>query len=163
MTKNTELLKHQYELIKNSREIVFQYCEKFSPEHYTQPVNGFGRGTICITQAHIGRSYVFWLAEFGMKKVVTYPTYESYKNLNDVRKLFENVDKTVSVFLNHFENRMEELVSGNVPQIKKELSVPALQLFTHVTTHEFHHKGQVMSMSRILGYKPPDADVIRFE
>ncbi|MFI5159066.1 MAG: DinB family protein [Sphingobacteriales bacterium] len=35
------------------------------------------------------------------------------------------------------------------------------ELFTHVTTHEFHHKGQVVSMSRQLGYTPVDTDVIR--
>ncbi len=163
MISNIELLKNQYELIKGSREVVFQYCEKISPEHYIQPVDGFGRGTICITQAHIGRSYIFWLAEFGLKKEIDYPSYESYKKLNDVRQLFENVNQIVSEFLNHFEKRMEENISGMVPQINKELTVPALQLFTHVTTHEFHHKGQVMSMSRILGYAPPDADVIRFE
>jgi len=33
---------------------------------------------------------------------------------------------------------------------------------THVMTHEFHHKGQIMTMGRMLGYTPPDADVIRF-
>lgn len=33
---------------------------------------------------------------------------------------------------------------------------------THVMTHEFHHKGKIMTMGRMLGYTPPDADVIRF-
>jgi uncharacterized damage-inducible protein DinB len=163
MNNNLELLKNQYEFIKASRDVVLNYCEKIAPEDYVKEVKGFGRGTICITQAHIGRSYIFWLSEFAMKKQVSYPPYDSYKNLNDVRKLFENVNEVVSEFLNLFENRMDENISGIVTQINKELTVPALQLFTHAITHEFHHKGQVMSMSRILGYTPPDADVIRFE
>ncbi len=41
------------------------------------------------------------------------------------------------------------------------LMVNPLQLFTHVITHEFHHKGQIMSLSRHLGYTPVDADIIR--
>ena len=162
MTSNKEVPKQQYELIKSSREVVFKYCEIISPEHYIKAVDGFGRGTICITQAHIGRTYIFWLADFGMKKQTSYPPYESYKNLNDVLQLFENVNEVVEEFLTLFGNRMDEKISGIVTQINKEITVPALQLFTHVITHEFHHKGQVMSMSRILGYKPPDADIIRF-
>jgi uncharacterized damage-inducible protein DinB len=38
-------------------------------------------------------------------------------------------------------------------------SATPLQLFTHVMTHEFHHKGQLLSMFRILGHVPPDTDV----
>ena len=162
MTSNKEVPKQQYELIKSSREVVFQYCEKISPEDYVKAVDGFGRGTICITQAHIGRTYIFWLADFGMKKQISYPPYESYKNLNDVLQLFENVNEVVEEFLTLFGNRMDEKISGIVTQINKEITVPAIQLFTHVITHEFHHKGQVMSMSRILGYRPPDADIVRF-
>jgi uncharacterized damage-inducible protein DinB len=37
----------------------------------------------------------------------------------------------------------------------------AFQIFTHVITHEFHHKGQILSLSRHLGYTPVDTDIIR--
>ncbi len=36
-----------------------------------------------------------------------------------------------------------------------------LKLFTHVITHEFHHKGQILSLSRHLGYVRVDTDIIR--
>lgn len=162
MNSQSEILLKQYELVKSSREVVIKFCGKFSTEDYTKEVEGFGRGSIRTTQAHIGRTYIFWLADFGMKKTVTYPPYESYNNFNDVRKLFENVDSIVSEFLNTFGNKPDEKISGRVTQINKDLTVTALQLFTHTLTHEFHHKGQIMSMARILGYTPPDADVIRF-
>ncbi|WP_372850566.1 DinB family protein [Pedobacter sp.] len=29
-------------------------------------------------------------------------------------------------------------------------------------TYEFHHKGQVMTMARLLGNTSPDTDVMRF-
>nr|WP_261382294.1 DinB family protein [Mucilaginibacter achroorhodeus] len=41
------------------------------------------------------------------------------------------------------------------------LNLSPLELFTHVITHEFHHKGQLVNMSRQLGYIPVDTDVIR--
>nr|WP_242021046.1 DinB family protein [Cytobacillus oceanisediminis] len=30
----------------------------------------------------------------------------------------------------------------------------------HTVTHEYHHKGQIMAMSRQLGYEPPNTDVL---
>ncbi|MCB0624495.1 MAG: hypothetical protein KDC43_11415, partial [Saprospiraceae bacterium] len=37
----------------------------------------------------------------------------------------------------------------------------AFRLFTHVVTHEFHHKGQILSLTRHLGFVPVDTDVMR--
>lgn len=106
MSNTFELLKKQFELVKASRDVIFQYCEKISLKDYLKEVDGFGRGSIRSTQAHIGRSYIFWLADFGMKRQISYPPYDSYKNLNDVRRLFENVNEVVAEFLNRFENRI---------------------------------------------------------
>ena len=54
---------------------------------------------------------------------------------------------------------------ATISRARKRFDTPQeftpLQLFTHTITHEFHHKGQVMSMSRLLGYVPVDADIIR--
>ncbi|TDH29325.1 hypothetical protein EXU57_00555 [Segetibacter sp. 3557_3] len=36
-----------------------------------------------------------------------------------------------------------------------------LQVYTHVITPEFHHKGQVLTLSRQQGYIPADTDIIR--
>lgn len=162
MNSQLNILEEQYEFVKDSREIVFQYCEQFSADDYVKEVEGFGRGCIRSTQAHIGRSYIFWLADFGMKKEISYPPYDSYKNLIDVRRLFENVNYVVSEFLERFENKLDEHISGKVTQINRDITVTAIRLFTHVVSHEFHHKGQIMSMGRLLGYVPPDSDIIRF-
>ena len=42
----------------------------------------------------------------------------------------------------------------------KGITTPAT-IFADVTTHEFHHKGQILSISRHLGYVPVDTDIIR--
>ncbi|MCB0535444.1 MAG: hypothetical protein KDD14_24780 [Saprospiraceae bacterium] len=45
--------------------------------------------------------------------------------------------------------------------MEKEILAPPLRLFTHIVTHEFHHKGQILSLSRHLGYTPVDTDIMR--
>ncbi|TKC09723.1 DinB family protein [Pedobacter frigoris] len=42
------------------------------------------------------------------------------------------------------------------------METDAYGIFTDVITHEFHHKGQAMTMARLLGHIPPDTDVMRF-
>ncbi|MFD1258691.1 DinB family protein [Mucilaginibacter terrae] len=37
-----------------------------------------------------------------------------------------------------------------------------LQIFTHTITNEFHHKGQILIIFRLLGQTPPGSDMIRF-
>jgi uncharacterized damage-inducible protein DinB len=39
--------------------------------------------------------------------------------------------------------------------------VDGFKLFTHTITHEFHHKGQILTLSRQLGYTPVDTDIMR--
>lgn len=34
------------------------------------------------------------------------------------------------------------------------------QLLTHSITHEFHHKGQIVAMLRLLGYIPKNTDIL---
>ena len=162
MKNISDVLQRQYELVKSSRQVVFQFCEKFSPGDYTKEISGIGRGSVRNLQAHIASTYIFWLANFAMKHSHSFPPYDSYKDVNSVIKLFENADKAVYQFLEHFKNNWETIISGTTSSNNKHVSAAAFELFTHVMTHEFHHKGQIMSMGRMLGYIPPDADVIRF-
>lgn len=59
-----------------------------------------------------------------------------------------------------------ELMKNSNIEIEYEIkgtknSIQPLKLFTHVITHEYHHKGQILSLSRHLGYIPADTDIIR--
>jgi uncharacterized damage-inducible protein DinB len=159
-----QTLQHQYQLVKSSREVVLSYCEAMLPQHYTTQVENFGRGgTIRQLQMHTANTYLHWLLYFGMKQQPTYYDYESndISTVAAMRTVFDKVNQTVEEFLAYFEADYFTKVTNIIPSTGKESTIEALTLFTHVTMHEFHHKGQIMSMGRILGYTPPDADIIR--
>ncbi|HEX8506591.1 MAG TPA: DinB family protein [Hymenobacter sp.] len=65
-------------------------------------------------------------------------------------------------FGGHFAGRWTELQLFRFPRHPQPLELSPLQLFPHVITHEFHHKGQILSMSRLLGHVPVDTGAIRF-
>ncbi len=37
--------------------------------------------------------------------------------------------------------------------------IPAMAA-VHMLTHEYHHKGQIVTIARMLGYEPPDTDLL---
>ncbi|HNP95094.1 MAG TPA: DinB family protein [Cyclobacteriaceae bacterium] len=151
----------QYTFVKGSREVVFNFCETMSVEHFTKPVENFGRGSICGTQAHIADTYIHWIGKFALQKQIEYLNREKVNNVGALRSEFIQVNKLVEEFFEKFYDDADELLERNIPDRGKVGFTP-LKLFTHVITHEFHHKGQMMSMARINGYIPPDTDLIRF-
>ncbi len=156
-----QTLKAQYELIKGSREVVLKYCESIKPEDLTKEIESFNKASIMYMLLHIANTYLFWLRRFAGGEEFEYYKEENIKDAAEVRKTFDEVNKTVDTFLNLYTDYNTK-VEGEIFWLKKNMAFTVLELTTHIFTHEFHHKGQLMSMSRVLGYTPPDADIIRF-
>ncbi|MCX2475146.1 DinB family protein [Pedobacter sp. MC2016-05] len=153
------MLKQQYELVLFSRETILDYIKTISHEDFICDNSAFGKGSIRNLLVHICDTYSSWIAERGLGLPSTYPAFDNYSTLNDCIKYFNRVNLFIDQFLNQFEGNYQEEIQ--IVRNGTTTKISVLQLFTHVITHEFHHKGQIMSLSRILGYTPVDADIIR--
>ncbi|MFT3795475.1 DinB family protein [Flavobacterium sp.] len=151
--------KNQYELIRSSRGALLDYCETLSQAHLLEENSTFGRGSIRNLLVHNGYTYQYWLGVQALGKHIPFPEYESVETVADARRLFDQVDAIVSEFISEFESK--PLESIQVTLREHTFPATALELFTHAISHEFHHKGQMLSLSRHLGYIPADTDVIR--
>jgi uncharacterized damage-inducible protein DinB len=108
---------------------------------------------------HIGNTYELWIGKHALNYEIEFTEYKSVQNVSDVKEFFFTVDSLMAKFIDVYSNRyLEDLELDNNGQ--KIIASP-LKLFTHVITHEFHHKGQILSFSRHLGYIPIDTDVMR--
>lgn len=159
MNTPDEFIKIQYEFIKDSREALFRYCNQISREDFIAENLMFGRGgSIRNLLVHIANVYEFWIGEkYFLRTKLT--SYSDVHDLTETRRLFENVDLLMTEFINAIKSDPDKVISFQLNDEDRKAGV--LQLFTHVTTHEFHHKGQILSLSRHLGYIPADTDVIR--
>ena len=156
------LLTQQYDLIKDSRQVVLDFCNTFTTEQLTQGHGYFSGRSIHDLLVHVADVYLYWLGNFALGKPLNIHDPNTIQSFGEITNLYEHADSTVLDFLQYFEDNRAKQVE-NVPAGRKNpITVTPLQLFTHVTTHEFHHKGQIVSMGRQLGQVPPDADVIRF-
>ncbi|MCP3027145.1 DinB family protein [Halobacillus sp. A5] len=68
--------------------------------------------------------------------------------------------KFAAQFLDEYEEAPETKIKGTVSWQENEIELSVLWLMTHTITHEFHHKGQIVSIARRLGYEPVDTDLV---
>jgi uncharacterized damage-inducible protein DinB len=158
MNPTSEYLKQQYQLIQDSRKVLLDYCETISSDDFIRQNTSFGRGgSMRNLLVHIANTYQHWIANISLKKGIKFTDYETVQNVKDLMDLFNSVDHFMHEFIakSDSENEIQYDLNG------VESFAKPLKLFTHVVTHEFHHKGQVLSISRHLGYIPVDTDIVK--
>lgn len=156
-----DVLTLQYESVKGSRDVLLKYCSQISPAHFVQPIENFGHSSIRNLLVHVANSSLYWLAEYALQKPVSYGKPDALNTVDQIKLLFATQDTLMTEFIATFPDN-DKPITGWVKWVKKDLTVTPLQLYTHVITHMFHHKGQILTMSRHLGYTPVDTDVVRF-
>ncbi|BAV09655.1 hypothetical protein FLA_5706 [Filimonas lacunae] len=146
-------------MIADSRETLLNYCEELTPADFIISNPSFGRGSIRNLLVHIGSTYQYWIGQHALNRPMNYPAYEDYTSVKQCRAFFEEIDELISAFLQQFSNTYFHSLNFSINN--NEVTATPLKLFTHVITHEFHHKGQILSLSRHLGYTPVDTDIVR--
>ncbi|MDN4068899.1 DinB family protein [Paenibacillus vini] len=157
-----KILQQQYDLIRSARQNLFAFLEELPPHILNQEAPVFGRGTIIRTYAHVVDSYTFWLGSFAFHKINEHrdiPVHEVERaDVKFIRERFTEVDEIVERFLNEYSDRWSEPIEQDESWQGYPKAPTPLLLITHVETHEFHHKGQIVSMARSLGFPPPADD-----
>lgn len=149
----------QYELVKSSREVLLEYCKTLSAKDFLIENSTFGRGSIRNLLVHIGNTYEFWIGRHSLNKDIKFTEYTSIENAQEAEDFFLYIDSLLEEFINVYSEKSMIDIEINIDD--KIVTATPLKLFAHVITHEFHHKGQVLSLSRHLGYVPVDTDIMR--
>ncbi|PNY82941.1 DinB family protein [Deinococcus koreensis] len=154
-------LRTLYSWVKFSRERLFAWAESLPGGVYTLERPDFAYGSLRNVQAHIADCYLIWLGTRGLK-LPQYARGEFQTRVPDVaamRSVYADVDAVL-------ERAFEQFTTPDEPfdlELEHEvLRVTQRWLVMHPLTHEFHHKGQMLTMGRILGhpYPPgPDTDL----
>jgi uncharacterized damage-inducible protein DinB len=155
-----EFLIMQYDLVKDSRVVLFDFCSRVTSSDFLRQIEGFGRGgSIRNLLVHVANSYQYWIARHCLSRDTTSLAYEEYQTIQDCVSLYRKVDELVLALISSFEHDyLKEISSANGDNT---FTANPFKVYTHVTTHEYHHKGQILSIARHMGYTPIDTDVIR--
>ena len=126
---------------------------------YHTKLNGFGFATIGEQVLHIFQCEINWIHRaqaipFGGLRISEYPA------IRDARVLQRKVRSETSAYLSGLTEQQlnEEITLRSYDGF--EITCTPAHVIHHVLTHAFHHKGQIVSMCRMLGYPAPDTDVL---
>ncbi|UNK16107.1 damage-inducible protein DinB [Paenibacillus sp. N3/727] len=159
-----DVLKQQYSYIRLTRQTLFEFLEEIPLQKLHNTVPNFGSGSIIKTHIHVADCYRYWLGSYAFKQKridFSFATHNEIErsDVKWIRDRFELADEAVYRFLEEFNFRWFEQISNHVKWQEEPWSTTPLRLLTHTETHEFHHKGQIVSMARHLGYTPPNTDL----
>ena len=155
------LLHIQYASIRESRQIVLQFLQEQIKDQLNTPLKPFNGKSIAYLYLHIANTYFAWAGNFALGDATAYYDQDATVSQIQLQNIFENVDELMFRFSDRFANQPEAIVKG-FKWPEKYIETNAFGIFTHVISHEFHHKGQAMTMARLLGHIPPDTDIMRF-
>jgi uncharacterized damage-inducible protein DinB len=159
------LNKSEYEWVKETREILLDFCREVKPDDFTRQLNGFGFQSMRDTLVHIANCYIAWLGSFVLlktKKPLTPKEDVPQFGLDEIKARFEQADSFVNEVFEGLANNMDKPIQRAIPwrDGSEEISMTPGKLLMHTVTHEFHHKGQIVAMARHMGYEPPNTDVL---
>jgi uncharacterized damage-inducible protein DinB len=152
----TEALREQHGRAHLSYDRLLDHVATLPAEALMTPLEGFGMPIMRNQLLHIADSEAFWLSRLEGHKFQSW-NYVAYTDVPAMRAAFERVAAATRAYLEQLDdaalNAQLELTfdDGSLT------TTPALVL-SHVITHGFHHKGQVVAMCRLLGHPAPNTD-----
>ncbi len=153
-------LREQYKLVQSARGVLFDYLATIPFQKLHQPIEVFNHKSVCYLLNHVALSYLSWLNEFALKIPLLMTDETAWQTIDDVKVFYTEVNDATFNFLSSFDDK-ETMITGFKKRQNQTLTFSVLQLFTHVITHEFHHKGMILNATRQLGFTPVDTDIIR--
>jgi len=136
-----------YGLVRRTREGLFGYASGVPAPILRQTHPAFHDSMLGL-MAHVAECYLHWTGGVGLGSEVA-ELNRPVTELDDVRALFRRVDDVVDEAITG-PGGLERVATWR----DRRLSLRWLLL--HPVTHEFHHKGQVTSLGRILGHPVPE-------
>jgi uncharacterized damage-inducible protein DinB len=126
---------------------------------YHTKLEGFGFATIGEQVLHIFQCETNWIHR---AQAIAFDglSISEYPAIGDAKVLQGKVRNETSAYLSGLtEQRLNEEITLRSYDGFEMTCTPA-HVIHHLLTHAFHHKGQIVSMCRILGHPAPDTDLL---
>ncbi|MFC4403868.1 DinB family protein [Gracilibacillus xinjiangensis] len=156
--------KIDYEWVKQTRQILLEQCSELNESELSREFE-FGFQSIRDSLVHVAGCYHAWLGSFVLSETTSPLLTKEVINqmqINDIGQYFQQADRYVEKVVEQSRERFDQMIEKE-PSWKKgsgTLRKTPHQLLIHSVTHEYHHKGQIAVMLRLLGYTPENTDIL---
>jgi uncharacterized damage-inducible protein DinB len=158
MTLSELKLLHAYNSWADNR--IFEALAQLPPEQYIQDMKG-SHGGIHATLVHLVGAEKIWLERF---QGTTQPFLSENPpgSLAGLKEIWEKVGYETAKWIGGMtDKKLQETFT--MKTLKGETFTHVFwQAFQHIVNHSTYHRGQIVTMLRQLGAKPPTTDLILF-
>jgi uncharacterized damage-inducible protein DinB len=139
---------------RKTREQLFTFTEMLPNDIYTLEHPDFAYGSIRNIHAHVAFGHLLWVGVMGLgleRASLELPVAQ-IPDVNAMRERFKTVDAILERALASFTDPdvlFERTYRGEV------LKLTQRWVIVRPITHEFHHKGQLLALARVLGHPMP--------
>jgi uncharacterized damage-inducible protein DinB len=149
---------HAYNSWANNR--LFEALATIPPDQYTKDMNS-SHGGILGTMIHLVGAEKIWLERF-QGSPQPFLTENPPKSLVELKAIWEKVGYDTARWLSGMsDKKLAETFTMKTTKGETYTHV-YWQAFQHLMNHSTYHRGQVVTMMRQLGLKPPATDLIFF-
>ena len=154
------IAKEQYRYVRDARAVLLRYCRTLAVADFIKEHPSFGKGgSVRNLLVHSANTYAFWIGRWALGQNVGFTPYDAVQSIDDVIPLYDAIDAMMFTFMDGLQQAETSIIEYEINGQKN--ATKPFRLFSHVITHEFHHKGQILSLSRHWGYTPVDTDIMR--
>lgn len=142
--------------------IVIDHVGTIPSAEFVEEVPGFGFSTLQKQLVHVFNCEGLWISAL---KQHPYGDWDpsACPMVEDVKRFQQLVSRETVDYLSRItDQQLNTDTELRFPDGDIAVRTPALVLH-HVFTHAFHHKGQMVTMCRALGYPAPDTDLNWFD
>lgn len=139
---------------------IFEALAHLPQEQYTRDMKG-SHGGIHSTLVHLVGAEKVWLERF-QGAAQPFLSENPPQSLPELKVIWERVGYDTAKWLGTMsDKKLQETFT--MKTLKGDLFTHVYwQAFLHVVNHSTYHRGQIITMLRQLGVKPPSTDLIRF-
>ncbi len=159
MTLQELKLLHAYNSWADNR--IFEALAQLPAEQYVQDMKG-SLGGIHNTLTHLVGAQKVWLDRFMGVPHEPFPKPDEIGSLAKLKSIWEKIGYDTARWLGTMSDRklgetftMKTLKGDTFTHVY-------WQAFQHLVNHSTYHRGQIVTMLRQLGVKPPSTDLIQF-
>jgi uncharacterized damage-inducible protein DinB len=149
---------HAYNSWASNR--IFEALEAIPSEQYSQDMKG-SHGGIRTTLVHMVGAEKVWLERF-QGAAQPFLSENPPASLAELRSIWEKVGFDTAKWLG---TQSDKSLQGTftMKTLKGDTFTHVFwQAYQHVVNHSTYHRGQIITMMRQLGVKPPSTDLIQF-
>ena len=159
MTLNEIKMLHAFNSWADNR--MLDGVAQLTTDQYRQEMKS-SHGSIHGTMTHIVAAEKIWLSRWIGKPDTSLLGPNDVGSLKELKEIWERVGYETAGFLGTMnDKKLQETFTYTTTEGKQYTNV-IWQVFQHVVDHSTYHRGQVTTLMRQLGVKPPGTGLIAF-